>query len=1364
MKYYIFRIVLIVCSFVSYFVCLADWPTFRHDYYRSGLTREKIRAEYLELKWVYKSPRPPVPAWYGPARWDAWIEYKNIRPMRNYDVVFHTIVADGKLYFGSSSDDSVHCLDAETGKELWYFVTDGPVRIAPTFVAGRLYFGSDDGYAYCVDGNTGKFIWKYSPVVGNRQIINNNRYSSEFPVRTGVIVGDGKAYFGNSMLPWNKSYITAIDANTGEVIYKRELSKITMDGPFSSSSKFLISPQGRVSPILFDKTNGKYIGRLNSKKTGRGGAFVILTCNENSSCCAFYPTGTKKDWGIDQLLLQKREERIYEFPNGRSLVVSGDICYVIDDTTVFAYDRRKRKNLWMKRVDVPCEVILAGDFLFVGGRNKIFAYDKVGGKKIWESEVKGNAYGLSVSDGKLFVSTDVGFIYCFAPGSRKYQILSKKVGKKGSKYELRRKPTKVKEEGLLDCWVFDQDFMSDRNLYNRGARNIPARIWGKINFSQAGKYSVIECDGYSTTIRITDDISKIRLPVKTITVCSWVRIDEPADWGCIIGAFQDNGSYEKGWLLGYSGRRFCFAVAGKGGNGRLEYLKSPSEFEVGRWYYVVGTYDGRVVRLYINGREVAKATTQRGEIDYPPQAFYEIGAYHDKDEYFRIKGAIQEIRVYEKVLSLSEIKREFKNKIKGFPKKIKVITNFHTLAVGPYFQFTGYDEASIYWQTSKPSPTILEYFNTEQKKIIRKVDAAPKLEHKVVIDGLERNQLYKYHIIVDVDGKKRITKDFQIDTFFNYEPYPIDSIDSPFNGDKNYRKLAKTILSKINFRKGICVVIGVGEGQLAYELAKMSKFYVVGVDSEEDKIRSGRDKLIRAKVYGTRLYLRYVRDLSKLSFPECSANLVVADVSKLKANTVAFLKRILRPNGGVLITYGDSGIVDSTVRGKLKGTGSWVHMYGNIGNAGWNGETLSGAKRTDDFYTQWVGRPGPRFRQDRQGRESSPLAINGRLFEEGLNHIIAIDAYNGTILWTIEAEGVNRFNVLRDCCNWCADEDYIYLAVRNKCWKILAKDGQIEKFYNLNLKGVDRRYKYEWGYVGRYKNILFGSAVSEGAIYRQWWGKIGWYDWHEDSIRAKVCSDNLFAIDVDSGKTIWTYHNGVIINSSVVVGGDRIFFLASRNSKIIADKKRKIADIGLWKDLHLVALDVKTGKEIWVKRPDIVPGIEVIYMVYSDGYIVVCTSKARVGAKKGDKIKGYYNLTVYGSDKGDFIWQRNFPWRADHHGGHLNRPVVIDGMIYIRPHAFTLKEGNEIKTDNFWGACGTYSAYKYGLIFRRSGIITIWAVPDGKIVSGWHRLRPSCWLSCIPACGMLLAPEGGGGCSCGIWMETSVGFIPKNAE
>ena len=45
-------------------------------------------------------------------------------------------------------------------------------------------------------------------------------------------------------------------------------------------------------------------------------------------------------------------------------------------------------------------------------------------------------------------------------------------------------------------------------------------------------------------------------------------------------------------------------------------------------------------------------------------------------------------------------------------------------------------------------------------------------------------------------------------------------------------------------------------------------------------------------------------------------------------------------------------------------------------------------------------------------------------------------------------------------------------------------------------------------------------------------------------------------------------------------------------------------------------------------------------------------------------------------------------------------------------------------------------------------------------ITTWRNLRPSCWLSTIVGEGMILSPEGGGGCSCGNWLETSMAFSP----
>ena len=51
------------------------------------------------------------------------------------------------------------------------------------------------------------------------------------------------------------------------------------------------------------------------------------------------------------------------------------------------------------------------------------------------------------------------------------------------------------------------------------------------------------------------------LPKEALSVEAWVRIEKPTRWGGILSAIQDNGSYERGWLLGYENQQFCFALA-----------------------------------------------------------------------------------------------------------------------------------------------------------------------------------------------------------------------------------------------------------------------------------------------------------------------------------------------------------------------------------------------------------------------------------------------------------------------------------------------------------------------------------------------------------------------------------------------------------------------------------------------------------------------------------------------------------------------------------------------------------------------------------------------------------------------------------
>ncbi|HIA28304.1 MAG TPA: hypothetical protein EYN79_09395, partial [Planctomycetes bacterium] len=224
-----------------------DWPTHNHDNHRSGHTPEQLIVEGLVESWAIRSPVPPSPAWGGPAKWDAFSGVRGMRSMRNYDPVFHVIIVGERVYFGSSIDDAVHCVDANSGEEVWRATTDAPVRLAPTHDDGKIYFGSDDGYAYCVDAASGELIWRFSPVPEERRIVNNGRMISFWPCRTGVLVEGGRAYFAHSLLPWKPSYLSSVDAITGRPLgvgcFVKEVPSTTLEGSPLASSDLIIVPQ-----------------------------------------------------------------------------------------------------------------------------------------------------------------------------------------------------------------------------------------------------------------------------------------------------------------------------------------------------------------------------------------------------------------------------------------------------------------------------------------------------------------------------------------------------------------------------------------------------------------------------------------------------------------------------------------------------------------------------------------------------------------------------------------------------------------------------------------------------------------------------------------------------------------------------------------------------------------------------------------------------------------------------------------------------------------------------------------------------------------------------------------------------------------
>ena len=434
-----------------------DWPTYLHDVARSGVTTEQLPAD-LHLVWVYKPAYKPAPAWPAPAKQDIWHEIRELRPIVTYDRAFHAVVAGDSLLFGSSSDDRAYCLDASTGAVRWTFSCEGPVRLAPTVANGKAWFGSDDGCVYCVRLSDGALVWKYRPAEQDRRLPGNGRVISLAPVRTGITVDGGVAYFCAGLFPPDDVYRCALDAQTGSVLWQMRDPQASPQGYLLASPSRLFVPTGRTSPFMYDRATGNGLGEM----AGPGGAYALLVDDTVVS-------GPGRRGGLELgIAAEPEKEGVASFPCVR-MVVSGGTAYLQGKDKLRALDRNEYVRLaidqraiqkrledtekardqalgrkdsaamkqlgeecrgleqqiaalgqqmeacftWTREEGDPYALILAGDTLYSGGGGKVTAVRAADGQQTWSAEVEGNIYGLSVANGRLYASSDTGAIYCF---------------------------------------------------------------------------------------------------------------------------------------------------------------------------------------------------------------------------------------------------------------------------------------------------------------------------------------------------------------------------------------------------------------------------------------------------------------------------------------------------------------------------------------------------------------------------------------------------------------------------------------------------------------------------------------------------------------------------------------------------------------------------------------------------------------------------------------------------------------------------------------------------------------------------------------------------------------------------------------
>ncbi|MFC1635302.1 PQQ-binding-like beta-propeller repeat protein [Planctomycetota bacterium] len=176
-----------------------DWPTYRHDSMRSGITRAQIDADLKPL-------------------WRAKLGGK----------LSSVVVADGKVFVASIDTHTVHALDEKNGNPLWKYTVGGRVDSPPTIYKGRVLFGSADGWLYALRARDGELMWCFRAAPEDRRIFANGQLESVWPVHGSVLVKNGELIVaaGRSSYLDGGIYLHRLDPETG-----RRLSSTVVYSP-----------------------------------------------------------------------------------------------------------------------------------------------------------------------------------------------------------------------------------------------------------------------------------------------------------------------------------------------------------------------------------------------------------------------------------------------------------------------------------------------------------------------------------------------------------------------------------------------------------------------------------------------------------------------------------------------------------------------------------------------------------------------------------------------------------------------------------------------------------------------------------------------------------------------------------------------------------------------------------------------------------------------------------------------------------------------------------------------------------------------------------------------------------------------------